>query len=126
MASSHYFSPSGVRTIRKNVARNEFVDLPSLMLVENLHNDHQAHALQPLTSGLHGMISRFTVYVSGSKAEDILHYGRTHEMCLRMMPENVRRNLTAASGYNLTFGTAAGHHFATSALNANSAMGFFT
>ena len=31
MASSNYFSSSGVRTIRINVAGNEFVDLSSLL-----------------------------------------------------------------------------------------------
>ena len=89
-----------MRAIRIAVAGNEFVDLSSLMLVGNVHNDHQAHALQPLTSGTHGTISRFTVYVSGSKAEDVLHDGRTHDMFLRMMPETVRINLTAAPSYN--------------------------
>ena len=80
MASSNYFSPSGVRTIRINVAVNKCVDLSSLILVGKLHNDDGTKALHPLTCGIHGMISRCSIYVSGSKAEDILHYGRTHEM----------------------------------------------
>ena len=33
MASSNFFSPSGVRVIRVNVAGNDFVDLSSLVLV---------------------------------------------------------------------------------------------
>ena len=124
MASSNHFSPSGVRTIRINVAGNEFIDLSSLLLVGNLHNDDQALALQPLTCGIHGMVSRFTVYVSGSKAEDILHYGRTTEMFMRMMPEAVRRNLAAASGFGTIAGSANGNDFNSGALNANSAVRF--
>ena len=122
MASSNHFSPSGVRTIRINVAGNEFIDLSSLLLVGMLHNDDGTHALQPLTCGIHGMISRFTVYISGSKAEDILHYGRTTEMFMRMMPEAVRRNLAAASGFGTIAGSANGNDFNSGALNANSAV----
>ena len=33
MASTNHFSPSGVRVIRTNVGGNEFMDLPSLILV---------------------------------------------------------------------------------------------
>ena len=124
MASSNHFSPSGVRTIRINVAGNEFIDLSSLLLVGMLHNDDGTHALQPLTCGIHGMISRFTVYISGSKAEDILHYGRTTEMFLRMMPEAVRRNLAAASGFGAIAGSSDGNDFDPGTLAGNSAVRF--
>ena len=112
MASSNYFRPTGVRTIRVNIAGNTFCDLSSLIVVGILHNDDGANTLQPLTCGLHGLISRFTCYVSGSKAEDILRYNRTTEMLMRMMPEDVRRNMAAASGFGVTTaGSPAGNDF---------------
>ena len=63
MASSNYVSPTGVRTIRVNVAGNTCCDLSSLILVGMLHNDDGTNVLQPLTCGLHGLISRFACYV---------------------------------------------------------------
>ena len=113
MASSNHFSPAGVKTIRINVAGNEFVDLSSILLVGNFHNDSATNVLQPLTCGIHGLVSRFTCYISGSKAEDIFSYGRTHEMFLRMMPEAVRRNLAAASGLGAIAGGPDGNNFDT-------------
>ena len=68
------------------------------------------------------MISRFTVYVSGSKAEDILSYGRTHEMFTRLMPESVRRNLASSSGYSATTGDHHGNTFDVNAILAHSAV----
>ena len=103
LANAQLFSPAGVRTIRVNIADNSFVDLSSLVLVGVLKNDNAAQPMDPLTAGIHGAITRFTAYVSGTKAEDIMHYGRTTEQFLRMMPEDVRRNLATASG----FGSAA-------------------
>ena len=97
--SGNFFSPNGVRTIRVRVSGNSFVDLSSLVLVGKLTNDVGNHPLKPLTCGLHGMISRFTCYVNGAKAEDVLEYGRTYEMMTRCMPENVRRNLASMSGF---------------------------
>ena len=111
MASSNHFSPAGVKTIRINVAGNEFIDLSSILLVGNFHNDSATNVLQPLTCGIHGMISRFTCYISGSKGEDILHYGRSTEMFLRMMPESVRKNLATASGFGAIAGSSAGNDF---------------
>ena len=119
MASSNYFSPSGVRTIRINVAGNNFVDISSLLLVGKLHNDDGSNQLTPLTCGIHGMISRFTAYVSGTKAEYILHYGRTHQMFLLMMPEAVRRNMAAASGYTVETGDHHGNTFSPCSLATN-------
>ena len=125
MASSNYFSPTGVRTIRVNIAGNTFCDLSSLILVGILHNDDGANTLQPLTCGLHGLISRFTCYVSGSKAEDILHYNRTTEMFMRMMPEDVRRNMAAASGFGVTTaGTPAGNDFLPNSVAPNGQLRF--
>ena len=111
LANSNLFSPTGVRTIRVNIADNSFVDLSSLVLVGILHNDSADKVLTPLTPGIHGAISRFTAYISGTKGEDILHYGRTTEQFLRMMPEDVRRNMAAASGFSLASGSAAGYDF---------------
>ena len=68
------------------------------------------------------MISRFTVYDSGSKAEDILHDGRTHEQFTRLMPESVRRNLAASSGYGSVTGDHHGNSFFPNPLNANTAI----
>ena len=48
MASCNLFSPAGVKTIRINVAGNEFIDLSSILLVGNLHNDSATHVLRPL------------------------------------------------------------------------------
>ena len=45
-ASSNYFSLTGVRTIRVNVAGNTFVDLSTMVLTGVLHNDGTG-ALQP-------------------------------------------------------------------------------
>ena len=73
-ASSNYFSPTGVRTIRVNIAGNQFVDLSTLVLVFTLHNDDGTNVMQCLTTGPHCLFSRYTSYVSGAKAEDILHY----------------------------------------------------
>ena len=98
LANAPLFSPTGVRTIRVNIADNSFVDLSSLVLVGVLKNGNAAQPMDPLTAGIHGAITRFTAYVSGTKAEDIMHYGRTTEQFLRMMPEDVRRNMAAASG----------------------------
>ena len=109
LANSNFFSPTGVKTIRVNIADNSFVDLSSLVLVGVLHNDSGANVLTPLTPGIHGAISRFTAYVSGTKVEDIMHYGRTTEQFLRMMPEDVRRNMAAASGFSLASGSSAGN-----------------
>ena len=109
LADSNFFIPTGVKTIRVNIADNSFVDLSSLVLVGVLHNDSGANVLTPLTPGIHGAISRFTAYVSGTKVEDIMHYGRTTEQFLRMMPEDVRRNMAAASGFTLASGSAAGN-----------------
>ena len=39
LASSNYFSPTGVRTIRVNVSGNTFVDLSTMVLTGVLHND---------------------------------------------------------------------------------------
>ena len=64
------------------------------------------------------------IYISKSKAEDILHYGRTTEMFHRMMPEAVRRNLAAASGSALLAGNDAGNDLDPGALNANSNVKF--
>ena len=111
LANSNYFSPGGVRTIRVNIADNCFVDFSSLVLVGVLHNDHGTHTLTPLTCGIHGAISRFTAYVSGTKAEDIMHYNRTTEQFIRMMPEDVRRNMGAASGFGVSLGSPAGNDF---------------
>ena len=124
MASSNYFSPTGVRTMRFNIAGNEFVDLSSLVMVGILHNDDATHALYPLTCGIHGFISRMTIYVSGSKAEDILHYNRTTEMCLRMMPEDVRRNHATAAGFPVTAGTHAGNDFDSGAIQPTKGIRF--
>ena len=66
MASSNYFSAGGVRTIRVNVAGNEFVDLSSLVLVGTLKNDNLNSTLNPLDCGIHWLISRFTAYASGN------------------------------------------------------------
>ena len=101
LANNNFFSPAGVRTIRVNIADNSFVDLSSLVLVGILKNDNATQPLDPLTAGIHGAISRFTAYVSGTKAEDIMHYGRTTEQFLRMMPDDVRRNIAAASGFGV-------------------------
>ena len=111
LANAQLFSPTGVRTIRVNIADNSFVDLSSLVLVGVLHNGDAAKVLSPLTGGIHGAISRFTAYVSGTKAEDIQHYGRTTEQFLRMMPEDVRRNNAAASVFRVTSGGSAGNDF---------------
>ena len=111
LANNNYFNPGGVRTIRVNIADNCFVDLSSLVLVGVLHNDHATHTWTPLTCGIHGTISRFTAYVSGSKAENILHNNRTTEQFLRMMPKDVRRNMAAASGFGVSLGSAAGNDF---------------
>ena len=119
MASSNYVSPSGVRTIRINVAGNNMVDLSSLLLVGTLHNDDTTKVLAPLTCGIHGLISRFAVYISGSKAEDILHDGRTHEMFTRMMPEYVRRNQASANGFSVVQGDHHGNLFDPGTLAAN-------
>ena len=124
MASSNHFSPAGVKTIRINVAGNEFIDLSSILLVGNLHNDSANLVLRPLTCAIHGLISRFTCYISGSKAEDILSYGTTHEMFLRMMPESVRRNLAAASGLGAIAGGPDGNNFDTGTLGANGMVRF--
>ena len=124
MASSNHFSLAGVRTIRINCAGNEFVDLSSLLLVGVLHNDSTTEHLHPLTCGIHGMISRFSVYVSGSKAEDIMMYGRTHEMFLRLMPTDVRRNLAVASGYGAATGSSSGNDFDPGSLSQSSATNF--
>ena len=123
LANSNYFSPTGVRTIRVNIADNSFVDLSSLVLVGILHNDDGANALLPLTCGIHGAISRFTAYVSGTKAEDILHYNRTTEQFLRMMPEDVRRNMASASGFTVTTGSAAGSDWTAGSVASNGTRG---
>ena len=68
--------------------------------------------------GLHGFVNRFTAYVSGTKAEDIISYGRTTEMLMRCMPENARRNLAAMSGFGLATGTEAGSDWVTDPLRA--------
>ena len=99
LANAQLFSPAGVQTIRVNIADNSFVDLSSLVLVGVLKNDNAAQPLDPLTAGIHGAITRFTAYVSGTKAEDIMHYGRTTEQFLRMMPDEVRNNMATASGF---------------------------
>ena len=122
MASSNYFSPSGVRTIRINVAGNNFVDLSSLILVGKLHNDDGTNALHPLTCGIQGMMYRCSIFVSGNKAEDILHYGRTHEMLLIMMPDDVRRIQVYAAGYTVETGDHHGNTFLPGTLAANSSF----
>ena len=101
LANAQLFSPAGVRTIRVNIADNSFVDLSSLVLVGVLHNGDAANVLSPLTGGIRGAISRYTAYVSGTKAEYIQHYGRTTEQFLRIMPEDVRRNIATASGFGV-------------------------
>ena len=116
LANSNYFSPEGVKTIRVNIAGNEFVDLSSLTLVGILTNDDGAKVLTPLTCGIHGAFSRFTAYVSGAKAEDILHYKRTTEQFLRMMPEDVRRNHAAASGFGVSLGSSSGADWTTASI----------
>ena len=65
LANSNYFRPTGVRTIRVNIADNSFVDLSSLVLVGILHNDDATKVLTPLTPGnprcnfaLHGVRQR--------------------------------------------------------------------
>ena len=49
MASNNYFSSTGVRTMRFNIAGIELVDLSSLVMVGILHNDDATNALYPLT-----------------------------------------------------------------------------
>ena len=117
LANSNYFSPTGVRTIRVNIADNSFVDLSSLTLVGILHNDDVTNVLTPLTPGIHGAISRFTAYVSGTKVEDIMHYGRTTEQFLRMMPFDVRANMAAQSGFSMSAGGSAGNDWVINSLS---------
>ena len=124
LANAQLFSPAGVRTIRVNIADNSFVDLSSLVLVGVLHNGDAAKVLSPLTGGIHGAISRFTAYVSGTKAEDIQHYGRTTEQFLRMMPEEVRKNNAAASGFRVTTGSSAGNDFTYESVAAGKGLRF--
>ena len=54
LANSNYFSPTGVRTIRVNIADNSFVDLSPFVLVGILHNDDGAKVLSPSRVGFTG------------------------------------------------------------------------
>ena len=107
-----------------NVAGNEFVDLSSLVLVGTLKNDNLTSTLDLVDCGIHGLISRFTAYASGNKSEDILHYGRTSDMFLRMMPEDVRRNMAAASGIGAVGGGPNGNDFDPGTIGGGASVRF--
>ena len=54
----------------------------------------------------------------------MLHYNRTTEQFLRMMPEAVRRNIASASGFQITSGSVAGNDFASEIVLPNSTLRF--
>ena len=107
--SGIYFSPNGARIIRASVSGNHIVDIRSFALVGKLHNEAGNHPLKLLTCGIHAMVQRFTCYVNGAQAEDILEYGRTYEMMSRCMSESVRRNFATMSGFTADTSPNSGH-----------------
>ena len=107
-ASSNSFSPNGVKAIRIAVAASTFADLGSAYLASRLHNDG-ADLLLPAITAAHCRFSRDTATVSGSEAEYIQDYARATEQCLRCMPDNVRRNISVATGLGTSAGTEDGH-----------------
>ena len=56
-ASPYYFSPTGERTIRVNIAGNSCVDLSTLVLMFTLYNDGAVNVMLCLTMAPHNLFS---------------------------------------------------------------------
>ncbi len=82
----------GVKVLRFQLAGNGFIDLSSLVLSAKCQNTISDKPMKPLTSGMHNLIERMTIDVSGARAEDISNYGRLCEAMNQCLPVEKSQN----------------------------------
>ena len=85
---------SGTKLLRFQLNSDHWCDLDTLRVnFRVVHKGTTGCLLRPL-GGAHLFFRRLRILCGGAVIEDILQYGRTHEMFESMMNENVRSNLS--------------------------------